>query len=174
MKTAGATTKALIAFRFFGMRMAMAGRNSNDVSPGAQLAVRNDARRPQALRGQYRCDRRLPYSDGETTISAPGERIVSLPSGPINHHWTKDVIGSPDGTKLYVTVGSNSNVGEKGMEVEKAGASILEIDLATRQKRVFASGLRNPNGLPGIRRTVSFGSSSTNATRSAATSFPTT
>jgi glucose/arabinose dehydrogenase len=89
----------------------------------------------------------FPYSDGETTISAPGERIVSLPSGPINHHWTKDVIGSPDGTRLYVTVGSNSNVGEKGMEVEKSRASILEIDLATRQKRVFASGLRNPNGL---------------------------
>jgi glucose/arabinose dehydrogenase len=57
------------------------------------------------------------------------------------------VIGSPDGTRLYVTVGSNSNVGEKGMEVEKSRASILEIDLATRQKRVFASGLRNPNGL---------------------------
>ena len=87
------------------------------------------------------------YSSGQTQISAPGERIVDLPAGPINHHWTKDVIASPDGTRLYATVGSNSNVGENGMEAEKNRAAILEVDLATRRTTVFASGLRNPNGL---------------------------
>ena len=79
--------------------------------------------------------------------TAPGEKIVDLPGGPINHHWTKDVIASPDGTKLYATVGSNSNVGENGMAAEENRAAVLEIDLATRSKRLFASGLRNPNGL---------------------------
>jgi glucose/arabinose dehydrogenase len=89
----------------------------------------------------------FPYAPGQTQISAAGERIVDLPAGPINHHWTKDVIASPDGTKLYATVGSNSNVGENGMEAETDRAGILEIDLATRRMSVFASGIRNPNGL---------------------------
>ncbi|MGO4830712.1 sorbosone dehydrogenase family protein [Rhizobiaceae sp. 2RAB30] len=89
----------------------------------------------------------FPYSRGQTHISAAGQKIVDLPAGPINHHWTKDVIASPDGTKLYATVGSNSNVGENGMEAEENRASILEIDLATRRESIFASGLRNPNGL---------------------------
>jgi glucose/arabinose dehydrogenase len=89
----------------------------------------------------------FPYAPGQTQISAAGERIVDLPAGPINHHWTKDVIASPDGTKLYATVGSNSNVGENGMEAETGRAGILEIDLATRRTSVFASGIRNPNGL---------------------------
>jgi glucose/arabinose dehydrogenase len=87
------------------------------------------------------------YADGATRITAPGERIADLPAGPLNHHWTKDVIASPDGARLYATVGSNSNVGENGLENEAMRAAVLEIDLATRATRVFASGLRNPNGL---------------------------
>lgn len=90
---------------------------------------------------------RFPYSNGETQITEPGEKIVDLPAGPINHHWTKNIIVSRDGSRLYVTVGSNSNVGENGLENEVRRAAILEVDLATRQTRVFASGLRNPNGL---------------------------
>jgi glucose/arabinose dehydrogenase len=89
----------------------------------------------------------FPYSPGDTTITAPPEKIVDLPAGPINHHWTKDVIASRDGKKLYASVGSNSNVGENGIEAEQNRAAVLEIDLANRKTRVFASGLRNPNGL---------------------------
>lgn len=88
----------------------------------------------------------FPYIEGETSISALAEHIIDLPSG-INHHWTKDVIASPDGRKLYATVGSNSNAGENGLENENNRAAVLEVDLATKQFRVFASGLRNPNGL---------------------------
>lgn len=88
----------------------------------------------------------FPYQDGATEITLPGQKIVDLPAGR-NHHWTKDVIASPDGTKLYVTVGSNSNVAENGMEEEEGRAAVHEIDLATRQQRLFATGLRNPNGL---------------------------
>lgn len=90
---------------------------------------------------------RFPYTDGETEITAPGEKIADLPAGPINHHWTKNIIASRDGAMLYATVGSNSNVAENGLDVEQQRAAILQIDLATRQTRVFASGLRNPNGL---------------------------
>ncbi|MDB5526731.1 MAG: sorbosone dehydrogenase [Rhizobium sp.] len=89
----------------------------------------------------------FPYKDGDTKITATGEKIVDLPGGPINHHWTKDVITSADGKKLYATVGSNSNVGENGMQNETDRAAVLEIDLATKKTRLFASGLRNPNGL---------------------------
>jgi len=89
----------------------------------------------------------FPYVEGDTQITAAPEKIADLPGGPINHHWTKDVIASADGTKLYATVGSNSNVGENGIEAEENRAAILEIDIATRAVRVFASGLRNPNGL---------------------------
>jgi glucose/arabinose dehydrogenase len=89
----------------------------------------------------------FPYTDGATKIDAPGEKIADLPAGPPNNHWTRDVIASQDGTKLYATVGSNSNVGENGMEAEENRAAVLEVDLATRQTRLFASGLRNPNGL---------------------------
>ncbi|MDB5656143.1 MAG: L-sorbosone dehydrogenase, partial [Tardiphaga sp.] len=71
---------------------------------------------------------------------------ADLPGGTINHHWTKDLTASPDGTKLYATVGSNSNAAENGIEAEKDRAGILEIDRSTGQSRVFASGLRNPNG----------------------------
>jgi len=90
---------------------------------------------------------RFRYQEGATTITEPGEKIADLPSGPINHHWTKNIIANKDGTKLYATVGSNSNVGENGMENEERRAAILEIDIASRETRVFASGLRNPNGL---------------------------
>jgi glucose/arabinose dehydrogenase len=89
---------------------------------------------------------RFPYREGQLTITAPATRIVDLPAG-INHHWTKSLLASADGTKLYVGVGSNSNVAEKGMEIEQDRAAILEIDLATGRRRVFASGLRNPVGL---------------------------
>lgn len=89
----------------------------------------------------------FPYTDGTTKITAAPEKIADLPAGPINHHWTKDVIASADGKKLYATVGSNSNVGENGMAAEDNRAAVLEIDLASGASKVFASGLRNPNGL---------------------------
>jgi glucose/arabinose dehydrogenase len=89
---------------------------------------------------------KFPYTTGETRISAPGVKLADLPAGTINHHWTKDLTASPDGSKLYVTIGSNSNVGENGVEAEKNRAAILEVDRASGQWRVFASGLRNPNG----------------------------
>ena len=90
---------------------------------------------------------RFPYTPGQTSITAPGVKIVDLPAGPLNHHWTKNVIASPDGAKLYVTVGSNSNVAENGIEQEEGRAAIWEVDLRTRKHRIYAAGLRNPNGL---------------------------
>lgn len=90
---------------------------------------------------------RFPYKKGETSISAAPVKVVDLPGGPINHHWTKNVIASRDGSKLYVTVGSNSNVGENGMDQEIDRAAILEVDPKAVTRRLFASGLRNPNGL---------------------------
>jgi glucose/arabinose dehydrogenase len=90
---------------------------------------------------------RFPYVEGETQITAAGVKLIDLPAGPINHHWTKNLIASPDGTKLYVTVGSNSNVAENGMAVEVGRAAIWEVELQTGAHRIFASGLRNPNGL---------------------------
>jgi glucose/arabinose dehydrogenase len=89
----------------------------------------------------------FPYQPGQTRITAAPRKVADLPAGPINHHWTKNVIASPDGSKLYVTVGSNSNVAENGMAAEERRAAILEIDPATGSSRVFASGLRNPNGM---------------------------
>ncbi|WP_220812591.1 PQQ-dependent sugar dehydrogenase [Pseudomonas paralcaligenes] len=89
---------------------------------------------------------RFPYTGGETRIDAAPEKVTDLPAG-INHHWTKNVIASQDGSRLYVTVGSNSNVGENGMEAEEGRAAIWEVDRASGAKRLFASGLRNPNGL---------------------------
>ena len=90
---------------------------------------------------------RFPYKGGETQISAEAVKVLDLPAGPINHHWTKNIIASRDGSRLYVTVGSNSNVGERGMENEERRAAILELNPATGISRVFATGLRNPNGL---------------------------
>ena len=90
---------------------------------------------------------RFPYTPGATSLdSAAGRRVVDLPAG-LNHHWTKNVIASRDGGKLYATVGSNSNVGENGMEAEDGRAAIWEVDPVAGTKRLFASGLRNPNGL---------------------------
>ncbi len=90
---------------------------------------------------------RFPYTPGATQLSDAGIKVSDLPAGPINHHWTKNVIASQDGSRLYVTVGSNSNVAENGMENEEHRAAILEIDPANGVSRVFASGLRNPNGM---------------------------
>ena len=90
---------------------------------------------------------KFPYVSGATRITNPGVKVVDLPGGPINHHWTKNLIASPDGSALYVTVGSNSNVAEHGMAVEAGRAAIWQIDLKTGAHRVFASGLRNPNGM---------------------------
>jgi len=90
---------------------------------------------------------RFPYKPGQTQITAGGVKVVDLPGGPINHHWTKNLIANKDGSKLYVTVGSNSNVAENGMEAEQERAAIWEVDVKTGKHRVFASGLRNPNGL---------------------------
>jgi len=90
---------------------------------------------------------RYPYNSGDTKISAPGTTLAPLPGGPIDHHWTKSLVANPDGSSLYVGVGSNSNITENGMEAEKNRAAILEVDRATGRWRVFASGLRNPNGL---------------------------
>jgi len=88
----------------------------------------------------------FPYQAGQTQITAPATKIADLPAGR-NHHWTKSMVASADGTKLYVGVGSNSNIGENGMEEEEGRAAIHEIDIATGAQRVFASGLRNPVGL---------------------------
>ncbi|MDO9561440.1 MAG: sorbosone dehydrogenase family protein [Bradyrhizobium sp.] len=88
---------------------------------------------------------KFTYRAGDTKITAPGAKLTDLPAGR-NHHWTKDLIASPDGTKLYVTVGSNSNIGENGMAEEANRAAVLEVDRASGKWRVFASGLRNPNG----------------------------
>jgi glucose/arabinose dehydrogenase len=90
---------------------------------------------------------KYPYTSGDTRISAPGTKLVDLPAGPINHHWTKNLIASPDGRKLYISVGSNSNVAERGMEVEVGRAAIWEVDVQSGAHRIFASGLRNPVGM---------------------------
>src|SRR5262249_32027292 len=90
---------------------------------------------------------RFAYVEGATQISEAGNRVTDLPAGPINHHWTKNLISSRDGSKLYVTVGSNSNIAENGIDKEENRAAILEVDPATGKRRLFASGLRNPNGM---------------------------
>jgi glucose/arabinose dehydrogenase len=90
---------------------------------------------------------KFPYKEGDTRITAPAVKVTDLPGGPRNHHWTKNVIASRDGSKLYATVGSNSNVAENGMQEEEGRAAIWEIDAKTGAKRLFATGLRNPNGM---------------------------
>jgi glucose/arabinose dehydrogenase len=90
---------------------------------------------------------KYPYTPGDTKITAPGITLTELPGGPIDHHWTKSLVASPDGSLLYVGVGSNSNITENGIEAEKNRAAIWEVDRATGRSRIFASGLRNPNGL---------------------------
>ena len=90
---------------------------------------------------------RVPYITGATQLSEPPKKLIDLPGGPINHHWTKNIIASADGTKLYASIGSNSNVAENGIAVEGDRAQIWEIDLRTGAHRVFATGLRNPVGM---------------------------
>jgi glucose/arabinose dehydrogenase len=90
---------------------------------------------------------RFPYVEGATAIHEPGIQVVDLPAGSINHHWTKNIVANRDGRHLYATVGSNSNVGENGLAAEAGRAAIWEIDLGTGVKRLYATGLRNPNGL---------------------------
>lgn len=89
---------------------------------------------------------RFPYADGTNSISLPGQKVTALP-GAINHHWTKSLAPSPDGSKLYVGIGSNSNIAERGMDAEEDRAVVWEIDLMTGSNRVFASGIRNPTAL---------------------------
>ena len=90
---------------------------------------------------------KFPYKPGATSITAAPSKVIDLPGGPINHHWTKNLIASADGSKLYVTVGSNSNVAERGMPAEEGRAAIWEVDPKRGTHRIFASGLRNPNGM---------------------------
>lgn len=90
---------------------------------------------------------RFTYQDGATRITASGSKVLDLPAGTLNHHWTKNVIANPAGTKLYITVGSNSNVAENGLDKEVGRALITEFDIASGQARPFATGLRNPNGM---------------------------
>ncbi|BBP69724.1 sorbosone dehydrogenase [Pseudomonas sp. Seg1] len=90
---------------------------------------------------------RFHYEAGATEIKSQPIKVTDLPGGTLNHHWTKNVIASKDGSKLYVTVGSNSNVGENGLDKEEGRAAIWEVDRATGNHRIFASGIRNPNGL---------------------------
>jgi len=87
---------------------------------------------------------RYPYKDGETQITAPGQKILDIPVG---HHWTRNLIASEDGTKIYVTVGSGSNIADKGMAIEKRRADILQINPDGTDEKIYASGLRNPNGM---------------------------
>ncbi|MCL6713603.1 sorbosone dehydrogenase family protein [Pseudomonas sp. R2.Fl] len=90
---------------------------------------------------------RVPYRAGQIRIETAPMKVADLPGGPINHHWTKSLVASADGSRLYVGVGSNSNIGENGMAHESDRAAVLEIDIASGQRRVYASGLRNPVGL---------------------------
>jgi glucose/arabinose dehydrogenase len=90
---------------------------------------------------------RFPYREGALEITAAAQPVAALPGGPLNHHWTKNIIASRDGRKLYATSGSNSNVAENGIDKEVDRAAILEVDIASGKTRPFASGLRNPNGL---------------------------
>jgi glucose/arabinose dehydrogenase len=89
----------------------------------------------------------FPYKAGVLKVAGPPRVVTQLPAGTINHHWTKNVLASPDGSKLYVTVGSNSNVGENGMAAEEGRAAVWEVDAKTGQHRIYAGGIRNPNGL---------------------------
>ena len=89
----------------------------------------------------------FPYRSGQTRIDSSGTKIVDLPAGPINHHWTKNLVANADGSKLFVSVGSNSNVGERGLDKESGRAAIWEIEPASGKYRIFASGLRNPVGM---------------------------
>ena len=108
---------------------------------GAELVMTSTSPIPMRLPGG------IATEDGDTTITAPGTTLTPLPGGPIDHHWTKSLVASPDGSLLYVGVGSNSNITENGMQAEENRAAIWEVDRSSGRWRIFASGLRNPNGL---------------------------
>jgi len=91
--------------------------------------------------------RRFGYTEGATEIKSAGSKVADLPGGCLNHHWTKNIIASPDGKRLYATVGSNSNAGENGIDKEDGRAAIWQLDLTSGKSRIFATGLRNPNGM---------------------------
>ncbi|MDP1667401.1 MAG: sorbosone dehydrogenase family protein [Methylobacter sp.] len=90
---------------------------------------------------------KFPYTENEIRIAQPGTKVIDLPAGPLNHHWTKNILASRDGSRLYVTVGSNSNVAENGLDKEVGRAAIWEVDTKLGTRRIYAGGLRNPNGL---------------------------
>ena len=90
---------------------------------------------------------RFPYAEGQTRIDSPGEKVTDLPAGPINHHWTKNVVAGPERPLLYIAIGSNSNVAENGITAERGRAAIWELEPSSGRHRVFASGLRNPVGM---------------------------
>jgi glucose/arabinose dehydrogenase len=90
---------------------------------------------------------KVPYVTGQTKAGGPPVKVTDLPGGTLNHHWTKNIIASADGSKLYATVGSNSNVAENGLQAEEGRAAIWDVDRATGNKRLYATGLRNPNGM---------------------------
>ena len=116
---------------------------------------------------------RLPYVAGSPRVSTAGQLVVELPGGPLNHHWTKNILASADGRKLYATVGSNSNVGENGLDKEEGRAAIWEIDLQQRSKRLFATRSGTPTAWHGSRPPARCGPWSTNATNSAVIWSPT-
>jgi len=90
---------------------------------------------------------RYTYQPGQTRISTPGVKIMDLPAGGYNNHWTRNILASQDGNRLYVTVGSASNIGENGLDRETRRAAVLEITPDGSGQHVRASGMRNPNGL---------------------------
>lgn len=96
---------------------------------------------------------RFPYTTDQIEITASPTKVADLPAGTINHHWTRGLVASADGSKLYVSVGSNSDWGERGMDNEIDRAAILEVDARTGTKRVFASGMRNPVGMAWVPET---------------------
>ncbi len=96
---------------------------------------------------------RFPYAAGDTQITGLATKVADLPAGPINHHWSKNIIASADGARLYAAIGSNSNAAENGVAAEEGRAAVWEIELATGSHRVFASGLRNPVGMAWVPET---------------------
>ena len=149
--------------------------DADDVPAGPVLAVRNGAGRKRFLCRQHRCDRALPVYGRRDIDHGAGNEAHRPAGAPLNHHWTKNIIASKDGTKLYATVGSNSNIAENGFELEEGRAAIWEIDRATGRSRIFASGSAKPERTwRGSRRRARCGRRSTSATSSAMTSCRTT
>ena len=116
----------------------------------------------------------FPYKTGDTTITAPGTKLVDLPGGPINHHWTKNLLASVDGRTLYVSVGSNSNVAENGLAAETDRAAIWAVDIASGAHRVFATGLRNPVGMAWVQGDAAAGTVAGNVTGAVPSTVPST